>query len=108
MRAAPAVTLVQELLEQGASVVGHDPEAGEVAAELFSGHDGFEVADDPYLAAEGADALVLVTEWRMYWAPDFERLQSAMKQAVIVDGRNIWAPHVVRRRGFTYYAIGRP
>jgi len=108
MRAAPAVTLVQELLEQGASVVGHDPEAGEVAAELFAGHDGFEVADDPYLAADGADALVLVTEWRMYWAPDFERLQSAMKQAVIVDGRNIWAPHVVRRRGFAYYAIGRP
>jgi UDPglucose 6-dehydrogenase len=88
--------------------VGPDPEAGEIAAELFSGQDGFEVSDDPYLAAEGADALVLVTEWKMYWAPDFEQLKSAMKQPVIVDGRNIWSPEVVRGRGFTYYAIGRP
>jgi UDPglucose 6-dehydrogenase len=108
MRAAPAVNLVQELLELGAKVVGHDPEAGEIAAELFSGQDGFEVSDDPYLAADGADALVLVTEWKMYWAPDFEQLKSAMKQPVIVDGRNIWSPEVVRGRGFTYYAIGRP
>ncbi len=66
------------------------------------------MSDDPYMAASGADALVLVTEWRLYWAPDFERLRSTMKQPVIVDGRNIWSPQVVRRRGFTYYAIGRP
>jgi UDPglucose 6-dehydrogenase len=66
------------------------------------------LCDDPYAAAEGADALVLITEWKLYWAPDFDRLHQCMKQAVIVDGRNIWSPQVVRRRGFTYYAIGRP
>jgi UDPglucose 6-dehydrogenase len=69
---------------------------------------GFETVDDPYAAAANADALVLITEWRQYWAPDFDRLSREMKQAVIVDGRNIWSPAVVRRRGISYYAIGRP
>ena len=50
----------------------------------------------------------LITEWKLYWAPDFERLCREMKQPVIVDGRNIWSPEVVRRRGITYYSIGRP
>ena len=59
-------------------------------------------------AAEDADALVLVTEWRQYWAPDFGRLTETMNEAVLVDGRNIWSPDVVRKRGFTYYSIGRP
>jgi UDPglucose 6-dehydrogenase len=49
-----------------------------------------------------------MTEWKLYWAPDFDRLLETMNQAVIVDGRNIWSPEVVRRRGITYYAIGRP
>ena len=64
--------------------------------------------DDPYEAAKGADALVLMTEWKQYWAPDFDRLAQHMKQPVIVDARNIWAPEVVRSRGIEYYAIGRP
>ena len=88
--------------------MAHDPEAAEATAQLFSGRQGFSVIDDPYQAAEGADALVLITEWKQYWAPDFERLSQGMKQPIIVDGRNIWAPEVVRQRGFTYYAIGRP
>ena len=49
-----------------------------------------------------------MTEWRLYWAPDFDRMRREMQHAVIVDGRNIWSPEVVRRRGFNYYAIGRP
>ena len=58
--------------------------------------------------AADADALVLMTEWKQYWAPDFDRLQREMKQPVIVDARNIWSPAAARRRGFRYYAIGRP
>jgi len=108
MREAPALNLVEALLAEGASVSAHDPEAMEEAAHLYPGTSGFSLADDPYEAAEGADALVLMTEWKMYWAPDFDRLQREMQQAVIVDGRNIWSPPIVRRRGFTYYAIGRP
>ena len=75
---------------------------------MFEGRAGFELFDDPYAAAQRADALVLITEWKMYWAPDFDRLVKEMKQAVIVDGRNIWSPEVVRSRGITYYSIGRP
>ena len=51
---------------------------------------------------------MLVTEWRQYWAPDFDHLQQAMNEMTLVDGRNIWSPEVVRNRGFTYYSIGRP
>jgi len=108
MREAPALNLVDALLAEGASVCAHDPEAMEEAAHLYPAGSGFSLADDPYAAAEGADALVLMTEWKMYWAPDFDRLRQEMGQAVIVDGRNIWSPPIVRRRGFTYYAIGRP
>ncbi len=78
------------------------------AKKLFGGVDDFEIVTDPYEAAKDADALVLITEWKLYWAPDFERLRQDMKQAVIVDGRNIWSPEIVRQRGITYYAIGRP
>lgn len=108
LREAPSVNLVNALLKEGATVVAHDPEAARVSRELFAGQSGFTTASDPYEAAAGCDALVLVTEWKLYWAPDFARLQAEMKQPVIVDGRNIWSPEAVRRRGFTYYAIGRP
>jgi UDPglucose 6-dehydrogenase len=108
IREAPAINLISALLEKGATVVAHDPEAGEATAELFPDHPGLTIASDPYAAAQDADALVLITEWKLYWAPDFDRLKGKMKQAVIVDGRNIWSPEVVRGRGFTYYAIGRP
>jgi len=108
IREAPSIDLIQALLQHGARVVAHDPEAAGAAARLFAGQAGFSVSDDPYQTAGGADGLVLITEWKLYWAPDFKRLHDCMNQAVIVDGRNIWSPQVVRRRGFTYYAIGRP
>ncbi len=108
MREAPSLNLVNAILAGGGKVRAHDPEAGGEAQKLFSNQPGFTVVDDPYEAARDADALVLITEWRLYWAPDFDRLKRDMKQAVIVDGRNIWSPEVVRRRGVTYYSIGRP
>jgi len=108
MREAPSINLTRALLEAGARVRAHDPQAAAEARRIFDGRAGFETVDDPYAAARGADALALVTEWKLYWAPDFDRLRREMNQPVIVDGRNIWSPAVVRRRGFTYYAIGRP
>lgn len=108
MREAPSIKLIDALLAAGARVRAHDPEAADEANEVFAGRDGFEIIADPYEAATGADALVLMTEWKLYWAPDFDRLRRDLKQTVIVDGRNIWPPEVVRRRGITYYAIGRP
>lgn len=108
MREAPALNLIDALLAEGASVCAHDPEAMQEAARLYPQDSGFSLADDPYQAAREADALVLMTEWKLYWAPDFDRLHQLMQQPVMVDGRNIWSPPIVRRRGFTYYAIGRP
>jgi UDPglucose 6-dehydrogenase len=108
MREAPSLVLIQALMEAGASVRAHDPEASQEAAAILEGQQGFDIFEDPYEAAAGADALVLMTEWKLYWAPDFDLLYKSMKHAVIVDGRNIWSPQIVRRRGITYYAIGRP
>jgi UDPglucose 6-dehydrogenase len=108
IREAPSLTLIDSLLEAGASIVAHDPQAAAEAHRVLGDRAGFSTADDPYAAVTGADALVLMTEWRLYWAPDFDRIRREMQQSVIVDGRNIWSPEVVRRRGFSYYAIGRP
>ncbi len=108
MREAPSLYFVDSALKAGAQVVAHDPEAGDEALLRFEGREGFSIASDPYEALQGVDALVLLTEWRLYWAPDYQRMLEAMGQPVLVDGRNIWDPARVRRRGFTYYAIGRP
>ncbi|MDT8319162.1 MAG: UDP-glucose/GDP-mannose dehydrogenase family protein [Xanthomonadales bacterium] len=108
IREAPSLNLVGALLRAGACVRAHDPKAAREAALLFRDQQGFETVDDPYEALQGVDALVLMTEWKLYWAPDFERMKHLMKQAVVVDARNIWAPQVVRRRGIVYHGIGRP
>jgi UDPglucose 6-dehydrogenase len=108
MREAPSLSVIESVLAAGAHIRAHDPQAIDEAHRILQGRDGFETVADPYAAAAGADALVLMTEWKQYWAPDFDRLYREMKQPVIIDGRNIWAPDVVRRRGITYYAIGRP
>jgi UDPglucose 6-dehydrogenase len=108
IREAPALNLLRSVLAAGGRVRAHDPKAREAVAEHFGQQEGLELVDDPYEAVRGANALALVTEWRQYWAPDFERIASLMDEPVVLDGRNIWAPDVVRSRGFTYYSIGRP
>jgi len=108
MREAPSRVLIDALLVAGASVRAHDPEAMEEASLIYADKDGFSTHGDLYDAAEGADALVLVTEWKHYWIPDFERLAGSMRQKVLVDGRNIWPQTAAQRHGFTYHAIGRP
>lgn len=107
-REAPALVVIDALLQAGAKVHAHDPKARDVVARRYPNEPQLVLHDDPYTAAANAEALALVTEWRQYWAPDFRRLADTMAQPVLVDGRNIWSPDVVRGRGFTYYAIGRP
>jgi UDPglucose 6-dehydrogenase len=106
MREAPAISVVEGLLANGVKVKAHDPVANEVAEKLFHGR-GVELTSEPYGAASGVDALLLVTEWNEFRSPDFARLKSIMRQPVLLDGRNIWDAAKVRAAGFTYYGVGR-
>jgi UDPglucose 6-dehydrogenase len=105
MREAPAITVVEGLVGAGARVKAHDPVAMEVAARIFGNR--IELATDPYAAAEGADALCLVTEWNEFRQPDLARLKSIMRQPVLFDGRNVWDAKKARAAGFTYHGVGR-
>jgi UDPglucose 6-dehydrogenase len=106
MREAPSVTLIEALLSAGAEVHAHDPEAIGQAKRLFG--DRVHFHDVAYDALEGADALVIVTEWQEFKQPDFVRMRKLLRQPVILDGRNLYDLEHMARLGFTYYAIGRP
>jgi UDPglucose 6-dehydrogenase len=104
IRESPALTLIDALVADGAHVVAHDPEALEPARARFG--EKVRIVDEAYEAAAGADALVLVTEWRQYQNPDFDRLKKTMRGAVLIDGRNIWSSYGLRAQGFVYDGIG--
>lgn len=105
IREAPALALLDALLEKEARVRVHDPEAiGNVRA-LYG--DRLVYCDRPYGALEGADGLAIVTEWQEFRNPDFEVMRRLMRERVIFDGRNLYEPKTVRGYGFTYYGIGR-
>ncbi len=104
IRQAPALTLIDTLLSEGAEVVAHDPEALDEARKRFG--DRIGLVEDAYEATRDADALVLVTEWREYQNPDFARLQKLLRRPLVLDGRNIWSSYGLRDQGFTYEGIG--
>jgi UDPglucose 6-dehydrogenase len=106
MREAPAITVVEGLLGAGAKVRAHDPVAAENGARIFDGR-GVELTSEPYAAAAGADALLLVTEWNEFRNPDLARLKETMRRPVLFDGRNVWDGAKARAAGFTYYGVGR-
>ncbi len=107
MREAPSRVLIDALLAAGASVRAHDPEAMKVAQLFYGDNESFSTHEDLYDTASGADALVLVTEWKQYWIPDFALLAGSMRQKILVDGRNIWSQSAALSHGFIYHAIGR-
>lgn len=106
MREAPSLTLIQLLTGAGAQVTAHDPVAADVAKKLVGPH--VVLAPEPYAAAQGADALFLVTEWNEFRSPDYERLKRVMRGTVLFDGRNVWDAARAAASGFTYYGVGRP
>jgi UDPglucose 6-dehydrogenase len=106
MREAPAVPIVEGLLARGAKVRAFDPEARGVAERIFGRRIHF--ARHQYEALTRADALLIVTEWNEFREPDFAKMKRLMKQPLILDGRNIFAPKQIRALGFTYDSIGRP
>ena len=108
IREAPALTIIKRLTDAGATVCAYDPEATANAREAFAGNTRVEFADNPYAAVEGADALVLITEWGVFRSLDFAKIKTLMKQPVLFDGRNQYDPRTMRDAGFTYVCIGRP
>lgn len=104
---APALKLITALWAQGVQVHVHDPRALPTLAEWAGERDDLVLHDDPYAAVEGADALMLVTEWKSYWSPDFPRLKRDMRHPLLLDGRNVWEPGFVKAAGFVYYGVGR-
>jgi UDPglucose 6-dehydrogenase len=108
MREAPARTIIDLLHGDGARVRAYDPVALDEARRIYDGggsHLTFH--GSAYDAAQGADALAIVTEWQEFRSPDFERLKDILKEPLIFDGRNLYDPAVLARFGFTYYGVGR-
>ncbi|GBG02720.1 UDP-glucose 6-dehydrogenase 2 [Azospira sp. I13] len=108
MREAPSRYLLADLFAAGATVVAYDPVAMHEAGRVFQGESRLEFADSPLAALDGADALIIVTEWKEFRSPDFEVIKGKLKQPVIFDGRNLYEPKLVRQHGIDYQAIGRP
>lgn len=105
MREAPSITIVESLLAAGARIQAYDPEAMPEARKIFG--DRILYCRRNYDALEGAEALLLITEWNEFRRPNFHLMKELMKSPVIFDGRNIYDPSELRKLGFTYYSIGR-
>ena len=108
MREAPSQYIVKTLTGQGALCHVFDPKAMDSAKPLFSGNQNVQFGKNQYEVLEGADGLILVTEWLSFREPDFERMKGLMKEPVIFDGRNQYNPKTMARHGFRYICIGRP
>ncbi|HEY1911002.1 MAG TPA: UDP-glucose/GDP-mannose dehydrogenase family protein [Vicinamibacterales bacterium] len=105
MREAPAIPIIERLLEAGVKVQAYDPAAIPVARRIFG--DRITLCDKSYDALAGADALAIVTEWNEFREPDFARMRTLLKAPVVFDGRNIYSPEHMRTLGFGYFSIGR-
>jgi UDPglucose 6-dehydrogenase len=111
MREAPSLTVVRGLCERGARVSAHDPEARHEAGRYFAdlvATGALSLCEHNYDCLEGADALLVLTEWGPYRTPDFERIRSSLGEPVVFDGRNLWDPARMAAMGFRYQSIGRP
>lgn len=107
MREASSITLLRQLWAAGARVRAYDPEAMNEARRIFGERADLVFCDAPEAALQGADALVVVTEWKAFWNPDFEAMRRALRGGVVFDGRNIYEPAEVEAAGLAYYGIGR-
>ena len=107
MREAPSRTLLADLFAAGATATAYDPVAMGEARRIFGNEARLSYASNPLAALDGADALVIVTEWKEFRSPDFSVIRQRLRRPVIVDGRNLFDPELVRAQGLEYLAIGR-
>lgn len=105
MREAPAATILPALLEKGADIRAHDPKGMEEAKQYLP--DGIEYVENSYEACDGADAVVLMTEWNQYRALDLQKIKEIMKEPVFIDLRNVYDPATMKEMGFRYMGVGR-
>jgi len=106
IRESPAINCVNKLLERGIKIKAYDPEAAATAKAALGGK--IDIFENGYDAIDGADALVILTEWQEFRNPDFEVIVKKLKKPVIFDGRNLYDPEVMRKTGLEYYSVGRP
>ncbi len=107
MREAPSRVVMEALWEKGAKIQAYDPVAMEETKHLYPGNDNLVLADSALDAVEGADALIICTEWHEFRSPDWQGIKDGLKAPVIFDGRNLYEPDVLAEQGITYYCIGR-
>jgi len=107
MREAPSSTIIRALTNFGASITAFDPVAVGEAKKTFCDLDGVSFSSDPYSALEGADGLILLTEWKAFRSPDLARIREMLTEGVIFDGRNVFDPKILSQYGLDYYSIGR-
>jgi len=105
VRESPAIYCIKKLLDWGMKIKAYDPEAASAAMEALDGK--IETFPNGYDAVDGADALVIFTDWQEFRNPDFEVIATKLKKPVIFDGRNLYDPSVVKKAGIEYYSIGR-
>ena len=108
MREAPSRTMLEALWAMGASVSAYDPASMEETRRIYGERADLLLVDSPMDALKGADALLIVTEWKVFRSPNFDTMKSLLKAAVIFDGRNLYEPRAMRELGFDYFPIGRP
>jgi UDPglucose 6-dehydrogenase len=107
IREAPALTIIDRLISNGASVTAYDPEATANVRRLHKNTSALDFADGMYEALDGADALLIATEWAEFRSPDYARMKQLLKAPVIFDGRNVYDLDAMRQAGFHYQSVGR-
>ncbi len=108
VRESPAFDIIRMLLAEGSIVVAHDPAAVERAKAELAVSPAMQYAEDPYSAAQDADALLILSDWREFGELDLERLRKALRYPIVIDGRNLYDPQEMLEHGFTYLSVGRP
>jgi UDPglucose 6-dehydrogenase len=108
MREAPSRNVMEALWAAGASVAAYDPIAADECRRIYGERADLTLAASPLEAVRGADALIVVTEWKEFRSPSFDEIRERLKQPVIFDGRNLYEPAVVARYGIEYHSVGRP
>jgi len=107
MREAPSRAMLHQLWEMGASVSAYDPAAMEETRRIYGERADLQLVDSPMDALKGADALLIVTEWKVFRSPNFDTIKDLLKQPLVFDGRNLYEPQAMRDMGFEYFPIGR-